>query len=177
MQARRRIRIVSLFSLALAVLLAGALSAQEKPTILTRDQAGTLIPATVFFRGQIAPVQARNSAGLRFHDSKLFLAALVDASGYASSVQETYQGYLITEVALKIKGKTLPPGAYGFGFIAGDRMVAMDVGGNDVLSVATARDAQMARPNPLQIVSDATSPDHFRLYLGRSYVILEAAEK
>ena len=168
---------ISLYSLAL--ILVGMIGAQDggKPAILTRDQAGPLFPITVFYRGQIAPVQARNSAGLRFHDSKLFLAALVDASGYASSVQETYQGYLITEVALKIEGKVLAPGAYGFGFAAGERMVAMDLGGNELLSVPTTRDAQMARPNPLQILPDPTSPEHFRLYLGRSYATLEAAAK
>jgi len=179
MQVRSRNQKTSLYSLALAIMLAGTLSAQSgsKPTILTRDQAGPLFPATVFYRGQVAPVQARNSAGLRFSDSKLFLAALVDASGYASSVQETYQGYLFAEVSMNIGGKVLTPGAYGFGFISGDRMVVMDVGGNQALSVATTRDAQMARPNPLQILPDPISPEHFRLYLGRSFVTLEAAAK
>jgi len=45
------------------------------------------------------------------------LAGLVDTSGYSTGVASKYQGYLITEVPLKIGGKRLPAGAYGFGFL------------------------------------------------------------
>jgi hypothetical protein len=48
----------------------------------------------------------------------------VDASGYSSEILQTYQGYLLNEMQLRIEDKTLEPGAYGFGFIAGNRMVA-----------------------------------------------------
>jgi hypothetical protein len=149
----------------------------QAPTILTREQAGPLMPPSVFYKGQTAPVQTRNSAGLHFTDSKLALAALVDTSGYSTAVQQTYQGYLIIEISLKIGDKTLVPGAYGFGFISGDKMVVMDLGGNEILSTKTERDPQLARPNPLQMLSDPASPTRFRLYLGRSFVTLEAASK
>jgi hypothetical protein len=149
----------------------------QTPTILNREQAAPLVPSSVFYKGQVAPVQSRNSAGIRFADSKLVLAVLVDTSGYSSTVQETYQGYLILEKTLKIGDKTLAPGSYGFGFIANDRMVIMDVGANELLSTATTRDPKLPRPNPLQILPDPASPARFRLYLGRSYVTLEAASK
>ena len=158
----------------------GPLRAQapsSSTTILSREQAGPLLPPSVFYKGQVAPIQARNSAGLRFPDSKVALVALVDTSGYSSAVQQTYQGYLIVEVPLKIGNKTLASGAYGFGFIAGDRMVVMDLGGNEVLSTQTMRDQNLARPNPLQILPNPASLASFRLYLGRSYVTLEAASK
>lgn len=143
-------------------------------TILSREQAGSIMPATVFFRGQSAPIQARNSAGLRLAGDRLVLAAMVDTSGYSTAVAQRYQAYLITEVALKLGEKTLAPGAYGFGFVEGDRMVLMDVGGNEILSTSTVRDAALTRPTPLQIRVDSSTSGRFRLYLGRSYVVVAA---
>jgi hypothetical protein len=143
--------------------------------VLDRAQAAAVLPTAVFYKGQSAPTQARNSAGIRFPGDKLVLTALVDTSGYSSAVQQTYQGYLLNEVQLKIGDKTLAPGAYGFGFIARDRVVVMDIAGNEVLSATTTRDEQLARPNPLQIVAEPSTPGLFRLYLGRSYIILSEA--
>jgi hypothetical protein len=68
-----------------------------------------LLPERVFFRGQSAPVQQRNSAGIRFTDGYFFLIGLVDNSGYSSGIHEKYQGYLLTEVPLEIAGHTLKP--------------------------------------------------------------------
>ena len=64
------------------------------------------------------------------------LASLVDTSGYSSGVAAKYQGYLITEVPLKIGGKLLPAGAYGIGFLGGDKFLVTDLGGGDVLTAA-----------------------------------------
>jgi hypothetical protein len=144
--------------------------------VLNRDQASAILPPTVFFRGQSASIQARNSAGLRVADGKLVLMAIVDTSGYSSSIQQTYQAYLLTEVPLSIAGQKLQPGAYGFGFIAGDKMAVMDIGGNEVLRVATTRDQSLARPTPLQILPDSAAGT-FKLYLGRSYVPLSPAAR
>ena len=153
---------------------------QAEPAIdglLTREEAGKLLPATVFYHGQVAPVQARNSAGLRLPGGKLMLVTLVDTSGYASSVQQTYQGYLLTETPLRLGDQTLPAGAYGFGFITGDAMVVMDLGGTEQLRTATTRDAQLRRPTPLQMLTDPSATNRYRLYLGRSFVTLEAATR
>ena len=90
-----------------------------------------VLPATVFFRGLSAPVQARNSGGVLFAsggDNRMMLVSLVDTSGYSTSVQEKYQAYLLTEVPLDIGGQRLAPGAYGFGFIAGDTFIVQDIG-------------------------------------------------
>ncbi len=144
-------------------------------TLLNREQAAAILPATVFFRGQSAPVQGRNSAGIRLADGKLVLSAMVDTSGYSSAVQQTYQAYLLTEVSLQIGDQTLAPGAYGFGFIAGDRMEVMDIGGNELMHTGTTRDAALPRPTPLQLLPDTSAPGHYRLYLGRSYVSVAAA--
>jgi hypothetical protein len=155
---------------------ATARSAASLPVgVLHREQAAAILPATVYFQGQTAAIQARNSAGIKLPDGKLILAALVDSSGYASSVQEVYQGYLIVERTVLFGGRRLPAGIYGFGFIDGKHGVVMDVGGNILLSVPTMHDAEITRPMPLQFVED-TVTHQYRLYLGRTFVKLAAGE-
>ena len=60
------------------------------------------MPAQVFFRGQSATVQMRNSGGIRYADGMFTIMALVDTSGYSSGIQQKYQAYLITEVPLQV---------------------------------------------------------------------------
>jgi len=134
---------------------------------------GKIFPDQVFFRGQVAPVQMRNTAGIRFSDDVYVLGGLVDSSGYSSDIRQKYQGYLITEVALDIGGQKLAPGAYGFGFVAGDKFVAMDLGAHDVLQTSFTKDTELKRPIPLQIVSESGK---YRLYSGRDYVDVSRAQ-
>jgi hypothetical protein len=149
---------------------------QAAQGVLSREQAAAILPQSVFFRGQSASLQGRNSSGIRFANGKFVLMALVDTSGYSSALQQTYQAYLITEVPLILGGQTLNPGAYGFGFVADNKMTLMDIGGNEILHTTTTHDQALARPTPLQILPDAAT-GAFRLYLGRSYVALAPAEK
>ena len=103
-------------------------------------------------------------------NGKLVLAGLVDTSGYASDVQAKYQGLLITDVKLKIEGTDLPPGQYGFGFSQDGKFLVMDVGANDLFSVAGKMDDKLAHPVPLKIVEDGGA---YRLYAGRKWVSLK----
>jgi hypothetical protein len=137
------------------------------------DITGKLFPEQVFFRGQVAPVQMRNTGGIRFADDAYVLAGLVDNSGYSSDIREKYQAYLITEVALEIGGRKLQPGAYGMGFIADSKFIVMDLGAHDLFQVSSARDAEMKRPVPLQITG---SSGKYRLYKGRDYVEISRAQ-
>jgi hypothetical protein len=156
---------------------AGMAGAQGKGiVVLNHEQASAILPPAVFYRGQSASTQGRNSGGLKLPDGKLVLFTIVDTSGYSSSVQETYQAYLLTEVPLTIGGQMLQPGAYGFGFVAGDKMVIMDIGGNQILSEATMHDEGLKRPTPLQVLPDS-SGGAYRLYLGRSFVTFSPAAK
>jgi hypothetical protein len=139
-------------------------------SILNAADAAKVVPATVFFRGQVASVQARNSAGVKLTDGMLVLCALVDTSGYSTAVQQKYQAYFITEVALDINGQTLKPGAYGVGFIEGSKFIVMDLGAHDLFTVSGNRDAALKRPMPLQVLADST-PDRYRLYINRNYVV------
>jgi len=147
----------------------GQLKAQGSDTLLKPADTQKLLPASVYYRGQSAPTQLRNSGGVKFADGSFVLATLVDNSGYASDVQAKYQAYFITEVPLKVGGQNLPAGIYGVGFIADSKMVVTDVGGHDVLTVATGDDAGLKRPTPLQVVADPAGG--FRLYAGRRFVI------
>ena len=149
-----------------------AAAAEGAAAVLTPAQLENLVPATVYFRGKTAPVQMRNAAGARFGADGYVLAALVDTSGYASSVQETYQFYLITERALIIGGQRLPAGAYGAGVVKG-KFLVMDVGGRMLLQADAAVDSAMPRPRPLQMVTG--SDGGVRLYLGRQWVAIAEA--
>lgn len=146
-----------------------ALSAQGSDTVLKAAEVGKLLPASVFYRGQPANTQLRNSGGVKFGDGFYLLVTLVDTSGYSTGVQTKYSAYFITEVPIKVDGQSLPAGAYGAGFV-GDKFVLTDVGAHDVLSVTAGEDAAQKHPMPLQVVADPGGG--FRLYLQRKYVSL-----
>jgi hypothetical protein len=154
-----------------AALVPAVLSAQQaKPGVLGADEIKRVVPATYFFRGQSATVQLRNSAGFRVSGDKLVLAGLVDTGGYASDVQEKYQGFLITEVKLNIEGSELAPGEYGFSFSKDGKFLVLDVGANTLFSVSSRADADLRHPSPLKIVQAA---GEYRLYEGRNWVSLK----
>jgi hypothetical protein len=159
--------VLAVFAAALMVAPA-RLGAQGGGTILKAADMQKLLPASVYYKGQSAPTQLRNSGGVKFGDGSYVLATLVDTSGYSSDVQAKYQGYFITEVPLKFGGQSLPAGVYGIGFVSGDKLVVTDVGAHDVFTVSTANDDGMKRPTPLQVTADPGGG--FRLYAGRRYV-------
>jgi hypothetical protein len=133
------------------------------------DITSKIFPERVFFRGQTAPAQLRNTGGVHYGDDFYVLAGLVDSSGYSTGIKEKYQGYLLNEVTLEIGGQALKPGAYGFGFLPGGKFVVMDLGANDVLQGSSQHDGEMKRPIPLQVAASSTAGS-YRLYIGRDYV-------
>jgi hypothetical protein len=174
---KNHISIVGL-ALCLVILSAGAptflhgqsaLPKPDKDTVLkASDIKAKLFPESVFFRGQTAPAQMRNTAGIHFSDDFYVLAGLVDNSGYSTGIREKYQAYLITEVTLQIGSQTLKPGAYGMGFVESGKFVVLDLAANDLLQATSQKDMEMKRPIPLQIV--AAEGGKYRLHAGREYV-------
>ena len=144
-----------------------AIQAQGGATVLTVADAQKLLPASVFYRGQSATTQLRNSGGVKFADGFYVLATLVDTSGYSTGLAAKYQAYFIVEVPINVGGKSLPAGVYGAGFI-GDKFVLTDVGAHDVLTVAAGDDAVQKHPMPLKVAADPSGG--FRLYIQRKYV-------
>src|ERR1700684_2996189 len=153
--------------LCLLMALTAAAAPASNPTLLTAPEAAKLMPETVFFRGQVAGVQGRNSGGLKLTDGMLVLCALVDTSGYSTAVQQKDQAYFITEVPLDIDGQMWKRGSYGVGFVEGNKFVVMDVGAHDLFTTGSSHDNELKRPTPLQLLADST-PNRFRLYINRN---------
>jgi hypothetical protein len=158
---------------AVLVLPLGARGQAAAPGILNAAQAGKLIPVSVYFAGQTATTQPRNSAGVRFADGQLTLAVLVNNSGYSSGVAQKYQGYLLTGIPLDFGGHPLPAGAYGMGVVKG-QLYLMDLGDHGLFHTAATHDAAMHRPVPLQIVAGAANGT-YRLCFGRECIEFEPA--
>ena len=153
---------------AILVLVAVASWAQQASKhVLSADEVKKVVPTEYFYRGQKAPVQQRNAVGFQLADGKMTIAALVDASGYSTAIQQKYQGLLVTESKLNIGGSSLPVGQYGFGFTAEGKFVVMDVGNNDVLSTAAQTDPALQHAVPLKLVEDG---DGYKLYAGKKWV-------
>lgn len=151
----------------LTALVGSAVAQQAMKHVLTSDEINKVVPTEYFFRGQKAPVQLRNAVGFQLADGKMVLAALVDASGYSTAIQQKYQGLLITETKISIGNADLAPGQYGFGFTADGKFVVMDVANSDVLSVAYASYPQMQHAVPLKLEPDGSG---YKLYAGKKWV-------
>ncbi len=146
----------------------GMSRAQGSATVLKPADVEKLLPPSVFYRGQSATTQTRNSGGVKFADGYFVLATMVDTSGYSTGIQAKYTAYFIAEVPIKVGSLTLPAGSYGVG-IVGDKFVVTDVGAHDVLSVSAASDADLKHPMPLQVTADPAGG--FRLYIARKYIV------
>jgi hypothetical protein len=172
--ATKNIRFAVLSALTLAMLgtwtvaqSSDAMPPEITSHMLNSDELKKLVPSEFFYRGQKAPVQLRNAVGFQQADGKMALAALVDASGYSTAIQQKYQGLLITEVKLAIGGTSLPPGQYGFGFTADGKFMVMDVSNKDVLSTAAQTDNSLVHAVPLKLVEDGKA---YKLYAGKRWV-------
>jgi len=154
----------------LMLVVPAGVKAQAGDTVLKQADMEKLVPDKVYYKGQSATTQLRNSGGVKFADGTYLLTTLVDTSGYSTGIAAKYQAYFITEEAIKIGGQKLAAGVYGIGFVDGDKLVVTDEGAHDVLTVSAATDAGLARPRPLQLVADAAGG--YRIYAGRRYVTI-----
>jgi len=180
-----RVRLALLLFASLLLIVSGMAYAQAQKTmeaapakeavLKAADVTPKIFPDKVFFRGQTASTQLRNAGGVRYADGFFVLAAPVDNSGYSTGLREKYQAYLISEVALEIGGQSLKPGAYGFGFLEGNKFVVMDLGSNDLIQVASVKDSEIKHPVPLQVLSTADA-GKYRLYKGRDFVEFHRAK-
>ena len=156
--------------LALCTIVSSVAAQQAKPGVLAPDEIKRFAPSSYFFAGQSAPVQLRNTVGFRNAAGKLAMMGLVDTSGYASDVQQKYQGFFITEAKLSIEGSELQPGQYGFGFSKDGKFVVMNVAADDLLSVSSTMDDKLTHPVPLKVVEDSGG---YKLYAGKKYVSIK----
>ena len=170
----RPVRVLMMLCCAIALALPAQQPTTPHPTgVLAPAEVERLMPPSVFFSGQSATVQLRNSAAIRFAGDGITLAGLVDTGGYSSGIRDRYQFYLITDTAIEAGGKRIAPGAYGCGFLS-DGFLLMDLGAHELLRLPVTTDADMKRPRPLQFVAGPQAGE-YRLYLGRSYISLKQA--
>jgi hypothetical protein len=153
--------------LSIFIALVASLAAAQ---VLTGAELKKAVPSSFFYSGQSAPVQMRNSGGVKNSAGKLVLAGTVDTSGYATSITEKYQGFLITKAKISIEGSSLDVGAYGFGIGKDGKFNVMNVAGIDVLSVDTKTDDKLTHPVPLKLEKEGSD---YRLYAGKKYVTLK----
>jgi hypothetical protein len=146
-----------------------ALGQKATQRLLSSDELTKAVPAEFFFRGQKATVQLRNATGFQTAGGMVTFGALVDASGYSSSIQEKYQGMFVTESKLNIGGAELAPGEYGFGFTK-DKFIVTNVASEDILSVSYSTDAELKRAVPLKMVEDGAG---YKFYAGKKWVAVK----
>ncbi len=173
----------ALLCLAAGLLFSVAASYAQEPVILGPAELAKVVPTSFYFEGQVAPTQMRNAAAIRFGERNNFVAALVDTSGYASSIRGKYEGLLISDAKFYLRHTSsgggvgsaasieVPAGAYGFGFTEDLKMNIFDVGGKKLQTISVTKDDKLQAPRPLAIVK---SGDELRLYKGRIYVVVSA---
>lgn len=171
MQRSVKLPATTLALLFIACSMPGLVAAQESVTVLEGAELSRVVPPGFYFQGQSASVQMRNAAAARFGSNRYVIAGLVDTSGYAATVREKYQGFLVTDSPIAIGGSELGTGAYGFGFTNDGKLLIMDLSGKELLSVPAAKDDKLARPRPLMMTKSAAG---IQLYAGRSYVSIVA---
>jgi hypothetical protein len=145
--------------------------AQDRGAVLAGAELTRVVPTTFYFQGQSAPTQMRNAAAVRFGKDHYVIVGMVDTSGYSAEIRARYEGFFITDSAITIGGETLSTGAYGFGFSKDGKLNILDLGGNEVISVAVTNDKDLRRPRPLSMTM---SGNDVRLYRGRDYVVIAA---
>jgi len=155
--------------LSLAAFAAVGASAQGGAVVLEGAQLARVVPTSYYFEGQSAPTQMRNAAAAKFGTDRYLIVGLVDTSGYSSDVRAKYQGFFITDSPVTVGGQQLGTGAYGFGFTDDGHLNILDLGGRQVVSVATTKDAAIKRPRPILFTTDAGG---IRFYSGRDYAVV-----
>ena len=153
---------MTLFAAA-AVLVGGLLATpaamSQGDMVLKAADVQKLLPDSVWYKGQSAPAQKRNSGGVKFADGSFVLATLVDNSGYASDVAAKYQAYFVAELPIKIGDQSLPAGVYGVGFIGDNKFVVTDIGAHMPFGQLSA---ELLVVRSGRIVNDVMPPDRFR---------------
>lgn len=159
--------------MALAMLVAAGTAAnawaQDGVKVLERDEAKILVPEGFYFEGQSAPTQMRNSGVAVIGAKRHIIVGLVDTSGYSADIAAKYEGFFITDSPIKIGGKALGTGAYGFGFTRKGEIDIHDISGKTILTAETREDPGLKRPRPLMLMVEG---GELRFYKGRTYAVL-----
>jgi len=144
---------------------------QDRATVVSGADLTRLVPTSFYFKGQSAPTQMRNASAAKLGNERYVIVGLVDTSGYSAEVRAYYEGFFITDSAIKINGESLPTGAYGFGFSNDGKLNVLDLAGNKILTVSATNDKELKRPRPLMMTA---TEQGIRFYTRRDYVVITA---
>ena len=169
MMLRLRALTKAIMILSVAVFAAVGAAAQGGAVVLEGAPLARVVPTSFYFEGQSAPTQTRNTAAAKFATDRYVIVGLVDTSGYSSDVRAKYQGFFITDSPVRVGGRELGTGAYGFGFTDDGHLNILDIGGRQVLSAPATKDAKIQRPRPILITVDS---GEVRFYSGRDYAVI-----
>ena len=154
------------------IVAAASIAAAQSATVLDRNQARPMVPTKFTFDGQTAQTQLRNSGVARFGSKQHVIVGLVDTSGYSTDTSSEYEGFFITDIAVRVGGVRLGRGSYGFGFSKDGRVRFRRVNGKGVFTAKTKNDAGLKRPRPLMLL---VVDGELRFYKGRTYAVVKAA--
>jgi hypothetical protein len=160
--------VVFLLVLTAVISTSNTVLAQSTPEVLEGDALKKVVPTSFYFAGQSAETQMRNAAAAQIGKERFIIAGLVDTSGYSAEIQGIYEGFFITDSPIKIGGKTLKTGAYGFGFTK-NAINIFDLSSKQIFSAKAMEDAEMKRPRPLMMTAEEKG---VRFYKGRTYVLI-----
>jgi len=167
--------------LAVATLAGGAWSqsalAQKAFEVVTGKEFESAVPKDFYLEGNAIPAEKRNAVLVKTPAGARALFALIDTSGYATSVQTKYVGMLITEGDLTVCGHKVTVGSYGFGWDlpgtgvnAPGKFSLYNQAGARLAECTSPRQANLKMPRPLQLVAGQNGTA--RLYHGKNYITL-----
>lgn len=142
--------------------------AQTNPEVLNDEALKKVVPVSFYFAGQSAPTQMRNTAAAQFGKERYVVVGLVDTSGYSTEIQGKYEGFFITDSPVKLGGKVLKTGAYGFGFTKNSINI-FDLSSKQIFSAPATEDTELKRPRPLMMTANGKG---VRLYKGKTFVLI-----
>ena len=169
--------------LAAAAVVSGALCqsalAQKKVfEVVTGKAFDSAVPKDFYLEGNAIPTEKRNAVLVTTPTGARAVFALIDTTGYASSVQAKYVGLIITEGDLTLCGHKVTVGSYGFGWVlpatgvnAPGKFSLYNQAGEAVTDCTAQRQGDLKLPKPLQVV---VAPDgSARLYHAKTYIALQ----
>ncbi len=172
---KKRVLLTTLL-LALGLVVPAFLGAAGSCKLVTGKAFDAAFPKDFYLETNAIPTQKRNGALIETPTGAQVIVGLLDTSGYSSQVQEKYLGMLITEMPLRVCGRTIAIGSYGFGLShpmgessAPGTFHLYNQAGHQLASCPAPKDMKMQRPTPLQVHPLAHGAD---VYLGRYLVKL-----
>lgn len=167
----KKASVLSIILSALILVFGSQVGAQNKLgfEILSDEALTRVVPSSFYFAGQSAATQMRNAAAAQIGRDRFVIAGLVDTSGYSTEISGKYEGFLITDSPIKVGGRSLGTGAYGFGFSKDGKLNIFDLSSRRILSASAKFDDGVRRPRPLEMV---LADNGVKLYKGKSYVLI-----